>query len=78
MGLCLTKDEVRELTGWKRKERQIRWFEDQNIDHWIGADGSPRVLYESIMPKRRELPRRRKPNFAALHGPEKKTPSRAA
>lgn len=77
MSLCLTKAELVELTGWKRKKTQAKWLDEQGISYWIGGDGSPRVLRESILPKDMKQ-RRTKPNFDALNGQTQKTPSRAA
>lgn len=75
MGLFLSPNELRELTGRKRKQLQREQLDTQGIPYWIAADGSPRVLRDALA-SRIAPTRRRKPNFEALHGPTQKASSR--
>ena len=41
--IVMTKDEVKGLTGYRRKMEQIKWLRENGIVFLIGADGHPRV-----------------------------------
>lgn len=41
--MFLTADELRELTGAKRRATISRWLDDQRIPYLVGVDGWPRV-----------------------------------
>lgn len=62
--LLLTRDEVRELTGYQRPSKQIAKLKEYGIRHIVAADGHPRVLRAELEGK--ETQPRREPNFQAL------------
>ena len=67
--MFLTKDELRELTGYKRASAQIRWLNKNGYSYAIGADGFPRVLYSFIHLRLGDTyskPIEERPNFAAI------------
>lgn len=47
--LLLTREELAELTGYKRPGDQARWLAQQGIQHYMGADGRPKVIRESLL-----------------------------
>ena len=52
MSLCLTRDELRDLSGGKRRSRVLRWLRDNGFRPKLGLDGWPRVdrdIYKQIM-----------------------------
>ena len=49
-GLCLTRDEIEELTGMRRKSSQIRALAQMGIPFRVRPDGSPAVLRCDLMP----------------------------
>jgi hypothetical protein len=66
--IMLTRQEVADLTGRKLKSLQIKTLARMGIQHWVAADGHPRVpraqfgYHEKPAP----APRRTEPNWAAL------------
>jgi len=62
--LTLTKQEVRDLSGYQRPSKQIEWLKRHGIRFMVAADGYPRVLRKDLESK--ENQQRKKPNFAAL------------
>lgn len=40
----LTRQQLRRLTGYTQRKRQIEWLEKNGIKHFIRADGELRVL----------------------------------
>jgi hypothetical protein len=80
--ICLTRDELVELTGYRRPHTITRWLRDNVIQFYVGADGWPRVLRNSSFDERKTLTKS-VPNIAALqdmqrghHGKAKKATAR--
>jgi hypothetical protein len=42
--LTLSRDELIELTAYKRPADQARWLKAQGIPYYIAADGHPRII----------------------------------
>ena len=66
--MFLTKEEIFELTGYKRLAAQCRWLADRGYRFEVNALGRPVVLASSV--ERRLQPRSsvsRQPNFEALN-----------
>ena len=73
IGLFLTKDQILELTGYRRPSNQIRWLRDQGFKFKVAADGKPRVLVAEVNHLMcsddgitREI-KRQKPDYEALN-----------
>lgn len=49
MSLCLTRAELVEFSGRKRRSAIIAWLKVQGIPHFLDADGWPKVLRSSIL-----------------------------
>lgn len=70
--LTLTKSELEELTGAKRRKQQQTWLSDNGIKSVIGADGQVKVLRAAVearlmQPATRVTGERRtEPNFALM------------
>jgi len=47
--LFLTKDELRELTGYQKKSAQKRWLSSKKLPYMTGSDGMPRVLRQALL-----------------------------
>lgn len=47
-GLCLSRDEVRDLTGTPIKLRQVKFLRANGIRHYLDAYGRPRVLRSAV------------------------------
>jgi len=47
--MFLTRDELTELTGYKKRPGQIRWLAERGYKFEIGRDGRPRVLRAVII-----------------------------
>jgi len=47
--LFLTKDELRELTGYQIPSAQKRWLTRKKLTYITGADGMPRVLRQALL-----------------------------
>lgn len=62
--LILTREEIRDLTGYQRPSKQIAKLRAHGIRHLIAADGHPRVLRSEVESKQSQP--RRAPNFEAL------------
>jgi len=45
-GLFLTKEELRELTGYSA---QKRWLSSKKLPYMTGSDGVPRVLRQALL-----------------------------
>ena len=63
--ICLTRDELIELTGRKRKSEQVRALAEMGIPYRMRPDGTPAVLRcdlfgESVVEKTPE------PDFSSL------------
>lgn len=65
MNLILHRDEVWQLTGYRKPGCQIRQLKAYGLRFFIAADGHPRVLRADIE-TRNQAPRPREPNLAAL------------
>lgn len=70
MSLCLTRDEMQELSGCKQRGRVILWFQNSGYRFEIGADGWPRVLRAAVdaklMPSTgRRILKKSEPDFSA-------------
>lgn len=53
MALCLTNDELYELTGYKRGAEQARWLRGQGYYVECNARGIPRITHVQVEEKRR-------------------------
>ena len=67
MSLCLTKEEIRELTQKVRYAAQVRALSEMRVHHTLRPDGSPVVLHSTLMelmgtPKRKP----NQPDFSSL------------
>lgn len=51
MSLCLTRDELIELTGHTWRKKQVRYFVERGVPHRVRMDGSPVVLRMDLEPK---------------------------
>ena len=76
MSLFLSRDELCELTGCKRRDKVASWLREAGYRHEIAADGWPRVLRAAVearlMPAGgRRQPSKSEPDFSA-YGPPKK------
>lgn len=62
--LLLSRDELYELTDYRRPSKQIAWLRKQGVRFMVAADGYPRVLRRDL-----ETPAntpRNTPNLEAL------------
>jgi len=73
MSFCLSRDELIELSGYKRRDRVAVWLAGRGYKFEIAADGWPRVLRAAVeqrlMPKPtdgEQIQPRTEPNWAAL------------
>lgn len=71
MSLCLSPEELLELTEFKRSADQIRWLRERDWAYEVGASGRPKVAraeYERHMigGQTADRRRRRQMNLAAL------------
>jgi len=48
-GLFLTKEELRELTGYQKSSAQKRWLSSKKRLYMTGSDGMPRVLRQALL-----------------------------
>lgn len=62
--IILTREELRDLTGYQQPSKQIAKLREYGIRHIIAADGHPRVLRSEVEAKPTKP--RRAPNFEAL------------
>ena len=67
LSLCLTKEEIRELTQKVRYAAQVRALSEMRVHHTLRPDGSPVVLHSTLMelmgtPKRKP----NQPDFSSL------------
>ncbi len=49
MAMFLSRDEVRELTGYARRGAQIDWLRKRAWPFEIGGDGHPRLLRSAVL-----------------------------
>lgn len=65
--ICLSRDELRELTGYRQRSAVIRWLRENCIQHYIGGDAWPRVLHSTLGGKATSKTlTKSKPNLDAL------------
>lgn len=65
MSICLTSDELSELTGRVRPSAQAKALNAMGIDHMVRPDGSLAV-YRSVIEPGRAKKRQPKPDYNAL------------
>ena len=46
--MILSRDQVIELSGYRKPSCQIKWLKRQGLRFFVGADGHPRVPVSSI------------------------------
>lgn len=46
--MFLTRDELQQLTGYKRSADQIRWLRDRGVHFFVAATGRPSVPRAAI------------------------------
>lgn len=63
--IVLSREELRELTGYRQRSRVIRWLRENGFAFYLGGDAWPRVLRESFEKPRKTLTRSA-PNVQAL------------
>ena len=73
MSLCLTRDELAELSGCKRRGNTVRWLVKSGYKYEIAADGWPRILREAVdvrlmpsLPRQRAVFPQSQPDWAGL------------
>jgi hypothetical protein len=52
VSLCLSRSELRELSGYRQRSKVVHWLVKNGFRPKVGADGWPRVdrkLYERVM-----------------------------
>ena len=64
MSLCLTKQELEELSGHKRPSGQKKWLESYGLIYFTALDGYPRVLRSTI--ENKQIQKTSAPDFTAL------------
>ena len=79
--MFLTREQVQELTGYRRPSAQIKQLRSQGVHYFVAADGYPRVpvtqvsnpgaakrggTVEQDTGRPRATKKKAKPNFAAL------------
>ena len=47
--LLLTREELAELSGFRRSAEQIKWLSRQGIQFFVARDGRPRVIREALI-----------------------------
>lgn len=62
--MFLTRNQVVELTGYRRPSKQINQLRSMGLRFFVAADGHPRVPESAINGERKE--NRRGPDFSAL------------
>jgi len=79
MQICLTKEEIVEITGCKTKKTQLRWFSARGFCTETRADGMPIITRKHFEWKMGGLQGNAtdddlgpEPDFEALDAPEKK------
>ena len=63
--ICLTREELKELSGYRMPSKIRGWLQDNGIKHFIGADGWPRVMRDTSFAMPKTLTKS-VPNVAAL------------
>ena len=69
MSLCLSKEELRELAGYKQKSKVARWLRTNGFRSRMGADGWPRLdrtIYERVMSGANTSRKDAEPNFTEV------------
>lgn len=77
----LSKEFLKEWSGYRSPSRITEWLRENSIRFMIGADGWPRVMSVDVFPVTKTL-KRSEPNIAALkelqNGKAKKVSTRPA
>ena len=76
MSLCLTRDELTELTGRKQRAKIAEWLIDNGYKFDLAADGWPKVLRAAVEARLMPSQNKRKitsaqPDFTAYDTPSK-------
>lgn len=67
--LLLSINEMREVSGYKVRPGQIKWFQKNGFSYTIARDGHPRILrehFKEVMGLKNHRRRSREPNFDAI------------
>lgn len=62
----MTDEEVEELTGYVYPKRQVRWLEENGIEHYVNGRGKVRILRDHHASRKPKPPERTKPDFTKL------------
>ena len=62
--MILTRQQVTELSGYRKPSCQIKWLKRQGLRFFVGADGYPRVPASEI--ERPKGPASAQPDFTQL------------
>ena len=46
--MFLTREEIKQLTGYRIPSKQIRWLQQEEFKFKVAADGRPRVLKTEV------------------------------
>lgn len=66
MNLCLTPEELQELTGRERPSAQVKALRGMGIEHRVRPDGTAFVLRAHLLNSGSAKVRTREPNWSAL------------
>ncbi len=66
MTLCLTKDELADLTDYKRRDKQIQALVRMNFPYRIAPTGAIKVLRSDVLVRETREPWREEPDYGAL------------
>lgn len=66
MSLCLTRAELAELSGRKRRSAIIAWLTARQIPHFLDADGWPKVLRSSVLDQPEVKPHHPEPRLRVV------------
>lgn len=47
--MFLTRDEMADLTGYKKPSAQIKWLRTEKFSFAVGGDGHPKVLRQVVI-----------------------------
>lgn len=61
--MFLNPDQLKELTGCKRKSGMVAWLKDRRYPFEIGADGWPKVLATYVQAKLGGIPHKHEPRL---------------
>lgn len=63
--IVLSREELRDLTGYRQRSRVIQWLRENGFAFYLGGDEWPRVLRDTMSLPRKTLTRSA-PNVQAL------------